>query len=264
MIEERTRELRDAQDQLLRQERLTVLGQLAGGIGHELRSPLGAIKNATYLLNLSLKTRDPDVLETLDILKRQVDASDRIITSLLDFARAKPPYRREANVRELIDAALAQVGISENIAIQREFDGALPDLSVDLDQLQIVFGNLIRNAVQAMPDGGKLTIAARQSALSFRAEREISGAPAQDFSSPNASRRVEMTGVEISFCDTGSGIAPDLMDKIFQPLFTTKARGMGLGLALCKLLVEGHDGKIQVTSQVGKGTTFVVYLPVLS
>ncbi len=236
MVEDRARELRDAHEQLVRQERLAMLGQLAGGIGHELRSPLGAIKNAVYLLNLSLKTPDPDIQETMDILKRQVDASDRVITSLLDFARPKPPYRRKTNLRELIDAALAQVVLPNHIAVQQQFDAALPVLSVDPAQLQIVFGNLIRNAAQAMPDGGTLTIAARDDA----------------------------DQVAISFGDTGVGIAPEIMDKIFQPMFTTRTRGMGLGLALCKLLVEGHNGKIEVTSQVGRGTTFIVSLPISS
>ena len=233
MVEERTRALRDAQDQLLRQERLTMLGQLAGGIGHELRNPLSAIKNAVYLLNLSLPSPDPDVQETLQILSQQVDASNRIITSLLDLARPQPPYRRETDLRETIDAALGQITIPENITVSRRFDATFPPLSVDPAQLEIALGNLIRNAVQAMPGGGRLTIDAR----SFGKE------------------------ISIAFSDTGVGIAPDVLDKLFQPMFSTKTRGIGLGLALCKLLVEGHGGRIEVTSQVGKGTTFVVYLP---
>ena len=233
MVEARTRELRDAQEQLIRQERLTVLGQIAGGIGHELRSPLGAIKNAVYLLNLSLPAPDPEAQEILQILKCQVEASDRVIASLLDFARAQPPYRRETDLRETIDAALGRITVPENITVSRRFDDTFPALSVDPDQLEIAFSNLIRNAVQAMPGGGRLTIDAR----SFGKE------------------------ISISFSDTGVGIAPDVLDKLFQPMFSTKAHGIGLGLALCKLLVEGHGGRIEVTSQVGKGTTFVVYLP---
>ena len=233
MVEERTRALRDAQDQLLRQERLTMLGQLAGGIGHELRNPLSAIKNAADLLNLSLPSPDPDVQETLQILSQQVDASDRIITSLLDLARPRPPHRRETDLRETIDAALGQITIPENITVSRRFDDTFPALSVDPAQLQIALSNLIRNAVQAMPDGGQLTIDAR----SFGKE------------------------ISIAFSDTGVGIASDVLGKLFQPMFSTKTRGIGLGLALCKLLVEGHSGRIEVTSQVGKGTTFVVCLP---
>ena len=233
MVEERTSELRGAQDRLLHQERLTVLGQIAGGIGHELRSPLGAIKNAAYLLNLSLQSSDPDIQETLQILNRQVDASDRIITSLLDLARPKPPFRRATDLRDTIDAALSQAMIPENVTVCRQCDDALPVLLADPAQLEIVFHNLIRNAVQAMPNGGQLTIATRGS------DDEVS----------------------IAFSDTGGGIAPEDLAKIFQPLFSTKSRGLGIGLALGKLLVDGHHGRIDVTSQVGAGTTFVVCLP---
>jgi signal transduction histidine kinase len=233
MVEERTRELRDAQGQLIRQERLTILGQLAGGIGHELRSPLGAIKNAVYLLNLSLPSPDPETAEVLQILNHQVANADRVITSLMDFARFQPPYRRATDVRATIDAALAQSALPANVTVNQQYAETLPPLMADPHQLQIVFGNLMRNAAQAMPNGGQLTIAAQRSD----------------------------TELAISFRDTGVGIAPDVLDKIFQPMFTTKSRGLGLGLALCKLLVEGHGGRIEVTSQVGKGTIVVVYLP---
>ena len=232
-VEERTRDLRDAQEQLIRQERLTVLGQLAGGIGHELRSPLGAIKNAAYLLRQTLPASDADTREVLDILDQQVEASNRTITSLLSFARAQPAVRRATDVRDILDAALAQSALPANIAVRKQYDEAVTTLSVDPDQMQIVCGNLIRNAVQAMPEGGQLMVGAR----------------------------VLDDQVLISFTDTGVGIAPDVIDNIFQPLFSTKARGMGLGLALCKLLIEGHKGTIQVTSQVGEGTTFTVCLP---
>jgi PAS domain S-box-containing protein len=258
MVDERTRELRDAQDQLLRQERLTVLGQLAGGISHELRSPLGAIKNALYLLKLGQPSPDSETAEILQILEKQVAQSEHVITSLMDFARPQPPHRRATDVRDTIDLALAQSALPANIVVQREFAENLPELQADPDQLQIVFGNLIRNAAQAMPEGGTLTITARAN-MSFRAEREIYLPKERDFSLQKA--RLEMTFLEITFRDTGVGIAPEELDKIFQPMFTTKSRGMGLGLALCKLLVEGHNGKIQVTSQVGKGTTFTVVLP---
>ncbi len=233
MVQARTRELRVAQDQLLRQERLAVLGQIAGGISHELRSPLGAIKNALYLLKLAQPSPDPEMTEILQILEKQVANSEHVITSLMDFARPQPPHHRPTDVRDILDLALAQSALPENIVVRREFAETLPELQADPDQLQIVFGNLIRNAAQAMPEGGQLTIAAHA------AEQEI----------------------EISFGDTGVGIAPELLDKIFQPMFTTKARGLGLGLALCKLLVEGHGGRIHVTSQIGKGTTFTIVLP---
>jgi PAS domain S-box-containing protein len=241
MVEERTRELRDAHEQLLRQERLAVLGQIVGGISHELRSPLGGIKNAAWLLNHSLSAPDPDAKETLEILNRQVENANRIITSLMDYASPKPPYRRETDLRGIIDAALAYCGVPARVVVNKQYTETLPALMADPDQLDIVFCNLIRNAVQAMPDGGQLTV---------RAE----GRNQKD-------ETLGETFILVSVADTGVGIAPDILDKIFLPLFSTKSSGMGLGLALCKLLVEGHGGKIQVTSQVGKGATFAVNLP---
>ncbi|MBM3128441.1 MAG: hypothetical protein FJ009_07355 [Chloroflexi bacterium] len=238
MVDERTRELRAAQEQLLRQERLTMLGQIAGGIGHELRSPLGAISNAIYLLRQTIAAPDAETREMLDLLGRQVDASNRVLTSLLSFARPQPPARRPTDVVAVIDAALAQAALPDTIVVQREFADALPELSADSDQLQIVFSNLIRNAAQAMPEGGTLTISGQRSA--------VSGQPPT---------------IEIRVRDTGGGIAPEIAEKIFQPMFTTKSRGLGLGLALCKMIVEAHDGVIAVKSIVGQGTTFVITLP---
>jgi PAS domain S-box-containing protein len=240
MVEERTRELRAAQEQLLQQERLALLGQIASGIGHELRGPLSTISNAVYLLRQILPTSDEATREALDILTRQVEASNRIITSLLTFARPQPPVRRPTDVRAVIDAALAQAALPNTIVIRREFDDTLPEVQADADQLLIVFSNLIRNAVQAMGEhGGTLTISGQRST--------VSGQP---------------PAIEIRITDTGTGIPPEIRDKLFQPFFTTKSRGLGLGLALCKLIVEAHGGTIAVESIAGKGTTFTVTLPV--
>lgn len=256
MVDERTRDLRAAQEQLLHQERLTLLGQIAGGIGHELRSPLGAISNAVYLLRQMLAAPDDETREVLDILQRQVEASNRTISSLLAFARPQPPARHATDVRAVIDAALAQAALPDNIIIQREFAAALPEVQADSEQLQIVFSNLIRNAAQAMPEGGTLTIGATQ----------ISDFRIQNSDSPNAQSvqseiRNPKSAIEIRVTDTGVGIPPEVRERIFQPMFTTKTRGLGLGLALCKLIVEAHGGAIDVESVVGTGTTFVITLP---
>jgi len=263
MVEERTRELRAAQEQLLQQERLTMLGQIAGGIGHELRGPLSAISNAAYLLRQILAAPDAETREALDILTRQVEASNRIISSLLSFARPQPPVRRPTDVRAVCDAALAQVALPDNIVVQREFDDALPEVQADADQLQIVFSNLIRNAVQAMWErGGTLTISAKQiSDFRFQnSDLPLASRPA------TANHKSEIinpkSAIEICVTDTGVGILPEIRDKLFQPLFTAKTHGLGLGLALCKLIVEAHGGTIAVESIVGKGTTFTVTLPV--
>ncbi|MEW5720641.1 MAG: ATP-binding protein, partial [Chloroflexota bacterium] len=233
MVEARTRELRDAQEQLIRQERLAVLGQLAGGIAHELRSPLSAIKNAAYYFKMVVENPSADAREMLGILDQQIDVSARIIGSLLDFARPKTCNLQATQLTRVIEAAICRCNIPQNITVVWEADESLPPLTVDAEQMQLVFGNLITNAAQAMPQGGQLTIATQ----------------------------LGDAAMQVTVSDTGVGIAPDALDKVFQPLYTTKAKGIGLGLALCRIIVEAHGGTIAVTSEVGTGTTFVVALP---
>jgi PAS domain S-box-containing protein len=236
MVAERTRELYAAQDRLVRQEKLAILGQLAGGVGHELRNPLGAIKNAAYFLNLALAEPEPEVKETLDILHREVAASERIIGSLLGFARPRPPARQPVEINTLVREALARTALPENVRVVTHLDEALPAILADPDQLTQVFGNLLLNAVQAMPDGGRLTVETRVE--------------------PGAG------WLAVSIADTGVGVPPENLGKLFEPLFSTKARGIGLGLALSKILVESHGGRIEARSEVGAGSIFTVKLPI--
>ena len=239
LVKERTQELTEAQDQLLRQERLAALGKLAGGVAHDLRNPLGAIKNAAYFIGLVLAEREPDpeIKEALAILVEEVATSEAIINSLLDFARARPPVRREVEVNGLVHAALSRVGVPPGIEVVCRLDEGLPTVLADPNQLGRVFDNIILNAVQAMPDGGQLT-----------AESSTRGAAC----------------ITVSISDTGVGILEETLDEVFEPLFTTKAKGMGLGLALVKTFIEGHGGTITVQSDgvPGKGSTFVINLPV--
>lgn len=235
IVESRTKALRDAQEQLVRQERLAMLGQLAGSVSHELRNPLGAIKNAAYFLNMALEEPDPEVKETLDILEREVAVSDRIIGSLLDFARPKPGVWRGVNINEAIQSALSYATVPENIQVLSHLDESLPEVLGDPDQLSQVFGNIVLNAVQAMSEGGQLVMK--------------SEAPSPEW-------------VSVSFEDTGTGISKDNLENVFEPLYTTRARGIGLGLALSKSIVERHGGTIEVQSEVGRGSTFTVRLPV--
>jgi PAS domain S-box-containing protein len=235
MVEERTKELRDAQETLVRQEKLAVLGQLAGGVGHELRNPLGAISNAVYFLNMVLEEPDPEIRETVEILEKEVKTSETIISSLLDFARAKPPTRQKVNVNHVVQEALSRTAVPENVEVVSQLDEALPIILADPDQLVQVFGNIILNATQAMGEGGRLVV-----------KTEV---PSPEW-------------VAVSFADTGLGIPEENLDKLFEPLFTTKAKGVGLGLAVTKTLVEGHEGTIEVESELRKGSTFTVRLPI--
>ena len=234
-VEERTRELREAQEQLVRRERLAVLGQLAGGVGHELRNPLGAIKNAAYFLNMVIEEPEPEVKEMLEVLDKEVGTSEGIISSLLDFARPKPLSQQPADVNEVVQEALSRTTVPENVEVVSRLDEALPIIPADPVQLSQVFGNIVLNAIQAMSEGGQLTVTS-----------EVAGPE----------------WVSVSFTDTGVGISEENSEKLFEPLFTTKARGIGLGLALVKTLVEGHGGTIEVQSEMGRGSTFTVRLPI--
>ena len=247
MVEQRTQELREAQGQLIRREKLAVLGQLAGGVGHELRNPLGAIKNAVYLLNMILEEPEPEVREALEIVEQEVGTCDSIIRSLLDFARTKAPVRREVDVNDVLRAALFRITIPEDIEVMTQLDETVPIILADPDQLVQVFGNIILNGIQAMPEGGRLLV--KTARLSSPKTSEVSGKPPRS------------GWVAVSFADTGVGIPEENLEKLFEPLFTTKAKGVGLGLALVKTLVEVNGGSIEVESEVGKGSTFTVRLP---
>jgi len=210
-------ELQNTQDELLRAEKLTSLGQLAASIAHEINNPLTGVLVYTQLLS--------------------VGRCSRIIRNLLDFARQTEPMLRLVDVNRVIEQVLAMVGHQaqlQNVEIVKEFSPSLPKVIADFDQLQQVFTNLTLNAIQAMSEGGKLTL--RTS--------------------------VENSQVRVDVQDTGCGISKDNLSKLFTPFFTTKAKGkgVGLGLAVVHGIIERHKGVIKVQSEVGKGTTFTVYL----
>ena len=226
--------LREAQDTLVRHERLAALGELAGGVAHELRNPLGAIKNAAYFLNMALEDPDPEVSETIEILNREVTGSQKILNDLLGFARPQQPNLQKVDINNVVQQALSRAATPENVEVDIQQGEALPTVLGDPDQLSQVFGNIIGNAIQAMPQGGRLLVASAAQ-------------------SPGR--------LSVSFADTGEGIRQENMKKIMEPLFTTKAKGIGLGLALARRLVGEHGGSIEVESEVGKGATFTVTLP---
>ena len=231
-LEEKTRELEVAQEELVRKERLAILGQLAGGVSHELRNPLGVMKNSVYYLKMVLP-EDERVRKHLGIMEREVTTATRIVSDLLDFARAKPPSRAPTDLSELVREVLDRTPLAENVEVVARLAPDLPPVAVDALQVQQVLGNLITNGAQAMPEGGTLTIE------TARAEG----------------------GARVAVSDTGVGIAPENLEKIFQPLFTTKAKGIGLGLAVAQGLAEANGGTISVESAVGRGSRFLVVFP---
>ena len=247
------RDLQEAHEQIVRQEKLVVLGQLGGGVGHELRNPLGAIRNAAYFLNVALEEPEPGVKEALGILEKEVMTSERIIRSLLDFARPEAPTRINVDINDVVQATLSHIPVPDNVEVVSRLAETLPVVQADPDQLTQAFGNFILNAAQAMPEGGQLVI--KTSASSLRSEHSGS-------KTVEPSEAPSLEWLTVSFIDTGVGIDEETLGKVFEPLFTTKAKGIGLGLALTKIMIEANEGTIEVESKVGKGSTFRVRLPV--
>ncbi|MBM4435057.1 MAG: PAS domain S-box protein [Chloroflexi bacterium] len=228
-LEEKTRALEQAQEELVRKERLAILGQLAGGVSHELRNPLGVIKNSVYYLNMVLP-EDAKARKHLAIVEREIAAADRIVTGLLDFARVTPANRTPTDLNEVVRDYLARRPLPGGVRVVLLLHDGLPLVQADPAQLDIVLHNLVTNAIQAMPATGTLTIAT-------------------SLSSGAAALVVE---------DTGTGIPADVVGRIFEPLFTTKAKGIGLGLSLVRRLVVANGGDITVESIPGQGTRFTL------
>jgi two-component system sensor kinase FixL len=230
-LEEKTRALEAAQEELVRSERLAILGQLAGGVSHELRNPLGVIKNSVYYLKMVLP-EDDRVRKHLAILDREVATATRIISGMLDFARTTPPTRVPTNLNDLIRDSLERLTVPDAVHVELDLADGLEPAVVDPDQIRLIIDNLLSNGLQAMPDGGRLTIRTRS----------LGGA------------------LELGIEDTGLGISPEHLERIFEPLFTTKSKGIGLGLALAKRLAESNGGRIRVQSTLGAGSRFVIEL----
>jgi signal transduction histidine kinase len=228
-------ELHAAQESLVRNERLAMLGQLAGSVGHELRNPLGVMTNSLYLLNM-LAPDDPPVLkEYVGIIKGQVLISEKIVGDLLDFARVKPPIRETFALDAVVAEQLKRVSNEAAVPIQCEAEVNAPHATADRAQVAQIVLNLVINAVQAVGETpGTVTLRCQRDAASVR----------------------------LDVIDTGCGIPPKNLNTIFEPLFTTKARGIGLGLSVSRQLARANGGDIAVTSDVGVGSTFSLTLPI--
>lgn len=233
-LQEANRALRAAQEDLVRQEKMAVLGQLSSGVAHELRNPLGVMTNAVFFLESSLKDAPPKIREYLQMLSAQINLSSKIISDLLDFTRQRPPQRAPVQLGALVTEHLNRIGLPPAVIVHRSLPEDLPPVLVDPVQIGQVLVNLLTNAVQAMGDsGGMLTVSAHVHDGSLRLEVR----------------------------DTGPGIAPENLGKVFEPLFTTKARGIGLGLAVSKLLAANNGGELSVSSEPGHGAAFTLTLP---
>jgi two-component system NtrC family sensor kinase len=240
-VQERTQELQQVQDQLIRAGKMAALGELAAGVAHEINNPLTGVLTFSSLMLKKVDKNHP-WKKDLENIVQQTTRCRNIVKGLLDFARQRKPDKKEWEIHTLIDQTLTLVEKQapfQNIRIVKEFKPEIPVLFVDADQIQQVFMNILLNATDAMGgNGGTLTIQT-------------------DFKDGMA---------EISFTDTGSGIAKEHLPKLFDPFFTTKqtGKGTGLGLAISYGIIQSHSGEIEVESEVGKGSTFRVKLPVES
>lgn len=224
-VEERTRRLRSA-------ERMATIGELASMIGHDLRNPLTGIAGAVYYLK---KEEGPDMNENKEkmynIIEKNIEASDNIIKDLLEYSRELRLELKETNLRQLTEDAISSVAIPDDVQISNQTDDELK-VVVDPPKMKRVLINLLQNAIDAMPKGGPITIKSK----------------------------VTHPDLELSVSDTGAGIPEEIMNRIWEPLFTTKPKGMGFGLAICKKIVEAHGGSITADSEAGLDTVFTIKL----
>ena len=239
-LAETNRRLEEAQEEARRSERLAALGQLSAGLAHELRNPLAVIKGSAETLTRKLSSTDPVTTELAGYISSEVNRMNALVTRFLDFARPHQLEQQQEQIPPLIERAL-KAGRDRwpdaKVEVERQFDPGLPPVTLDGDLIERVFTNLVLNAYEAMgPGGGRLRVGA---------------GPSPD----------GKDGVEITFEDTGPGIPAELREQIFNPFYTTKETGVGLGLSIVSKIVDDHHGWIRVTSEPGEGACFRVFLP---
>jgi len=238
-VDSRTRELKSAQDELIKKERLAAIGQMASVVGHEIRNPLAVINNSIYFIKTKLGTGgEPDqkITKHIKIIESEIQQANGIINEILTYSRQRELQLEKVRINDWLEELLSVYPFPPHIVVDKLFDPANPFVEIDKTEMQQAVRNLVGNGIEVMPapKGGKVTV-----------------------------RTVipEAGWVRIDIADAGSGIPQDVLDKIFAPFFTTKARGTGLGLAVVRKVVDHHKGKVDVESTVGVGTTFKLYIP---
>jgi len=231
---ERTSALQSAQQDLVRKERLAELGKLAGGVAHEIRNPLTAIKNAAYILQRQLGANTTsEIQEALAIVHDEIARANHIVGELLDYARVREPERRHVLFADLISAALKACDVPVGVEVEVVADAGEDMVVVDATQVEAALSNLIRNAIEAMHGHGKIS-------FEMAANGELS---------------------KVRVRDTGPGVAPEIESRLFEPLVTTKASGLGLGLVTARTLVERQGGTLVYESGARPGACFEISLP---
>jgi signal transduction histidine kinase len=228
--------LSEAEAAMRRSERLAALGQLSAGLAHELRNPLGTIKASAEMLDKSILPENEVAREVAGFISTEVDRTNQLVTRFLEFARPLQLRLEPVDLTQVIDRAAANLDRGSphyDVTIYKNYAPEIGPIPLDADLMERVFFNLLLNAAQATPAGGAITIKTRQA-----------GATA-----------------EVSVIDRGSGIEPKHLENIFNPFFTTKPEGVGLGLAIVSKIVDEHGGKMAVESEPNKGSVFRLFLP---
>jgi signal transduction histidine kinase len=241
--------VRELEERLRRADRLAALGTMAAGIAHDIRNPLTSIMIFSQLM--SLHYEDAEVREKFDrVVPRELERVQAVIEDMMELARPSAVALEPLDVNDVIGQVLelfeGQI-TAQKVVVQRDFPPSLPFCMADRKRLHRCVSNLVLNAIQSMPSGGQLTIETALVQLAFPVAR-----PAEATPEP---------AIRIAVSDTGHGIPPDRLSRIFDPFYTTKEKGVGLGMAITHRIVEDHKGTIDVASQVGKGTTFTVHVP---
>jgi len=242
--------LRQLESEVRRGETLAAAGQMAVGLAHEIRNPLSAIRGAVQLMQRELGD-EARWGEYTAVLLKEVTRVNSIIEMLLDLGRPVTLRAVPLNIHQLLERVallLEEEAASRGVGFVRRYDPSLPPILADEDRIVQVFHNLVRNAIEAMPGGGRLTLVTRLSMNPLFAKVDLG--------------QGQRSLAEIQIADEGQGMPEATRDKLFTPFFTTKDRGMGLGLALCHRIVEEHKGAIQVTSEPGRGTVVSCFLPI--
>ncbi len=233
-VAERTAQLHLAQAELIQREKMAVLGQLASSVGHELRNPLGVMSNVAYYLNHAVPNLPQKARDHLATLRRQIGIAERIVSDILDFTRVKEPQVERVAVGAFIDDQLQRMTPPPGVRIERAVPDGVPDLMADPFQVGQVLFNVLTNAVQAMePDGGTVRVRAHGT---------------------NGCVRIDVD-------DEGGGISEAAREKVFEPLYTTKMRGIGLGLSVSRTLARANGGDLVIARSGPDGTTFRLELP---
>ncbi len=226
-------EIERLKEEKARSEKMAIVGQMASMIAHEMRNPLGIINNSLYYLKMRPEMSDEKIQRHIAAANKAVSSASTIVEDLLDYAKPKTPVLQPVLIDHIIEEALSRLPVKDNINVIREFAHDMPPVQADIEILQRVFINLIQNAQQAMPNGGMLKL-----------------------------KTIIREGwQEASVIDNGEGIPGEMQERVFDPLFSTRIKGIGLGLYIAKQIVTQHGGNIRVTSEPGKGSTFTVRLP---